>query len=269
VALRKDGAVTDVPSIIDLLDLKQLDDNRYQSQALYEADWGMYGGQVVAQALYAAGLTVADGRLPHSLHAYFVRGGDPARPTVFQVDRDRDGFSFSARRVVASQDGEVIFTLAASFTAHGTRGRAMPDEDAEPAPSLPPPDALHPWTHRKHPSLEFRVEDRERRLPSRFWLRLPVKLPDDPLIHAAALAYTSDISSALIPFETETTITGPSLDHAVWFHRPARVDGWIWHEMTPHVVAGGRGWYTVAIRTADGTLVSSATQEQLFAIKRR
>ena len=163
--------MTDLPSILDLLDLKQLDDNRYQSQALYEADWGMYGGQVAAQALYAAGLTVADGRLPHSLHAYFVRRGDTRRPTVFLVDRDRDGFSFSARRVVASQDGEVIFTLAASFTTQGGRGGSMPDQDAEPAPVLPAPEALRPWTHPKHPAFEFRVADEERRLPGRFWIR--------------------------------------------------------------------------------------------------
>ena len=88
-------------------------------------------------------------------------------------------------------------------------------------------------------------------------------------MHAAVLAYTSDISSALIPFENERTVTGPSLDHAVWFHRPARMDGWTWQELTPHVVAGGRGWYTVTIRAADGTLVSSVTQEQLLVARRR
>ncbi len=261
--------MTDLPSILDLLDLKQLDDSRYQSQALYEADWGMYGGQVAAQALYAAGLTVADGRLPHSLHAYFVRRGDTRRPTVFQVDRDRDGFSFSARRVVASQDGEVIFTLAASFTTPGARGGSMPDQDAEPAPVLPSPDALLPWAHPKHPAFEFRVADEERRLPGRFWIRCTTGLPDDPLVHAAVLAYISDISSALIPFEKGRTVTGPSLDHAVWFHRPARMNGWIWQELVPHVVAGGRGWYTVTVRADDGTLVSSVTQEQLFATMRR
>jgi len=261
--------VTDLPSILDLLDLKQLDDDQYQSQALYEADWGMFGGQVAAQSLYAAGLTVPDGRLPHSLHAYFVRRGDTSRPAVFQVDRDRDGFSFSARRVTASQDGEVIFTLAASFTAPGGRGGSMPDEDAEPAPVLPAPDALVPWAHPKHPSFEFRVADKEWRLPTRFWLRCTTQLPDDPLVHAAVIAYTSDISSALVPYENERTATGPSLDHAIWFHRPARMDGWTWQELTPHVVAGGRGWYTVTIRTADGTLVSSVTQEQLLAIRRR
>ncbi|WP_246115546.1 acyl-CoA thioesterase [Trebonia kvetii] len=262
--------MTDLPSILDLLDLKQLDDNRYQSQALFEADWDMFGGQVAAQALYAAGLTVADGRPPHSLHAYFVRRGDTSRPTVFQVERDRDGFSFSARRVVASQDGEVIFTLAASFTKPGGRGGSMPDQDAEPAPVLPAPDTLRPWAHPKYPSFEFRVPDEEleRRLPVRFWIRCTTVLPDDPLVHAAVIAFTSDISSALVPFENERTVTGPSLDHAVWFHRPARMDGWTWQELTPHVVAGGRGWYTVTVRTADGTLVSSVTQEQLLARRR-
>ena len=261
--------MTDLPSILELLELKPLDGSRYQSQALYEADWDMYGGQVAAQALYAAGLTVADGRLPHSLHAYFVRRGDTRRPTLFQVDSDRDGFSFSARRVTATQDGKVIFTLAASFTAPSGRGRTMPDQDVEPAPELPPPDSLTSWRHPKHASFEFRVADPERRLPSRYWIRCTTELPDDPLVHAAVFAYTSDISTALVPFETEETVTGPSLDHAVWFHRPSVMNGWIWQELTPHVVAGGRGWYTVAVRTADGTLMSSVTQEQLFAAGRR
>jgi acyl-CoA thioesterase-2 len=261
--------VTDLPPILDLLELKRLDNDKYQSQALYETDWGMFGGQVAAQALYAAGLTVADGRLPHSMHAYFVRGADPSKPTVYQVDRDRDGFSFSARRVVASQDGEVIFTLAASFTTPGGRGGAMPDQDVDPASGLPSPDVLQPWTYFKHPSFEFRVVDPDRRLPGRFWIRCTTQLPDDPLVHAAVLAYTSDISSALVQFESERTVTGPSLDHAVWFHRPARLDGWTWHELNPHVVAGGRGWYTVTVRTADGTCVASVAQEQLFARPRR
>jgi acyl-CoA thioesterase II len=261
--------VTVLPSILDLLDLKPLDENRFESQALYDAPWGMYGGQPVAQALYAAGRTVDDGRRPHSLHAYFVRRGDPSRPTVFHVNRDRDGFSFSARRVVATQDGKVIFTMAASFTVTAGPGSAMPDQDVEPVPDLPAPDSLHPWTHFKHASFEFRVDDPERRLPGRFWIRCTTGLPDDPLVHAAALAYTSDISSALIAFETDELTTGPSLDHAVWFHRPARMDGWIWQELTPQVVAGGRGWYTVTVAAADGTRVATVTQEQLFAARRR
>jgi acyl-CoA thioesterase II len=290
--------VTDLPSILDLLELEYVEENLYRSRALYDAPWGMYGGQAAAQALYAAGLTVDKDRLPHSLHGYFVRRGDSLRPTLFRVDRDRDGRSFSARRVVAVQDGEVIFSLSASFAvpvgtvdAVGTVGtvgtdgtvdavatvgtvgtassggpaRQPPDRDSGPVPDLPDRDPLRPWTHPKHPSFEFRRLDPAERLPSRFWIRCTTELPDDPLIHAAVLAYTSDISSGLIPFETGGTVTGPSLDHAVWFHRPARVDGWIWQHLTPGTLAGGRGWYTGSIHAADGSRIASFAQEQLFS----
>ena len=260
--------MTDIPSIVDLLDLQQVEPDLYQSRALFPAPWGLYGGQAAAQALYAAGLTVDKDRLPHSLHGYFVRRGDSAKPTLFRVDRDRDGRSFSARRVVALQDGAVIFSMLASFAAPPSPGRQGPDEDAEPVPDRPPVDSLAPWDNPKHPSFEFRPADREHRLPSHFWLRCRVELPDDPLLHAAVLTYTSDISSALIPFETERASTGPSLDHAVWFHRPARMGGWTWQELTPRTVAGGRGWYTVTIYSEDGSRIASVTQEQLFASRR-
>jgi acyl-CoA thioesterase II len=270
--------VTDLPSILDLLDLEYVEENLYRSRALYDAPWGMYGGQAAAQALYAAGLTVEKDRLPHSLHGYFVRRGEPLRPTLFRVDRDRDGRSFSARRVVAVQDGAVIFSLSASFAipadsggsggdGSGSRG-LPPDRDADPVAGLPDRDPLRPWTHPKHPLFEFRPVDPVGRLPSRFWIRCRTELPDDPLVHAAVLAYTSDISSGLIPFEADGTITGPSLDHAVWFHRPARMDGWTWQDLTPHIVAGGRGWYTGSVHTPDGSRIASVAQEQLFSARR-
>lgn len=261
-----------LPAILDLLDLEYVEENLYRSRALYEAPWGMYGGQAAAQALYAAGLTVEKDRLPHSLHGYFVRRGDPARPTLFRVDRDRDGRSFSARRAVAVQDGEVIFSLSASFAvpADGAgTGRQVPDVESDPVPDLPARAPLRPWTHPKHASFEFRPVDPAERLPSRFWLRCTTELPDDPLVHAAAIAYTSDISSGLVRFESDGTITGPSLDHAVWFHRPARMDGWMWQDLTPHTAAGGRGWYTGTIYTAEGSRVASFAQEQLFSATRQ
>ncbi|HEY6494362.1 MAG TPA: acyl-CoA thioesterase domain-containing protein [Trebonia sp.] len=260
--------MTDLPSIPELLDLELVETDVYRSQALYEAPWAMFGGQAAAQALYAAGLTVDADRLPHSLHGYFVRRGDTTKPTLFRVDRDRDGRSFSARRVVALQGGEVIFSMSASFAAPPVRREAFPDEEAEAVPDLPPVDSLAPWSNPKHPSFEFRPADREKRLPNRFWLRCTDDLPDNPLAHAAVLAFTSDISTALIPFESEGISTGPSLDHAVWFHRPARMDDWHWQELTPRTAAGGRGWYTVGIYTPDGTRVASVTQEQLFAFRR-
>ena len=259
--------MTDQPSVLDLLDLEYVEQDLYRSRAVYEASWGMFGGQAAAQALYAAGLTVEKDRLPHSLHGYFLRRGDTTKPTLFRVDRDRDGRSFSARRVVAVQDGSVIFNMSASFTAPVTPERPMPDHESEPVSDLPSPGSLPVWTHPKHPSFEFRPVDADRRLPGRFWIRCLAELPDDPLLHAAVLAYTSDISSALIPFETERNMTGPSLDHAVWFHRPARADGWTWQQLTPRTVAGGRGWYTATIYAADGTRMASVAQEQIFTTK--
>ena len=260
--------MTDLPSIPDLLDLEHVEPDLYRSRALYDAPWGMFGGQAAAQAVYAAGLTVEKDRLPHSLHGYFVRRGNTAKPTEFRVDRDRDGRSFSARRVVAVQDGEVIFSMLASFAIPAAPRQPFPDEEAEPVPELPPVDSLPPWPNPKHPSFEFRPVDADLRLPNRFWIKCTDELPDDPLAHAAVLAYTSDISSALIPFESAGISTGPSLDHAVWFHRPAKMDGWTWQELTPRTVAGGRGWYTATIYTPEGTRIATVAQEQLFAARR-
>ena len=256
--------MTERPSILDVLDLEYVEQDLFRSRSLFDSPQGMFGGQAAAQALYAAGLTVGKDRLPHSLHGYFLRRGDTSRPTLFRVDRDRDGFSFSARRVVAIQDGDVIFNMSASFVVPPGPGRVVLDHDAEPVPERPPVDSLEPWPHPRHPSFEFRPLDRGKRLPGHFWMRCTAELPDEPLLHAAVLAYTSDISSALVSYETDGALTGPSLDHAVWFHRPARMDGWTWQELTPRTVAGGRGWYTVTLYAADGTRIASAAQEQIF-----
>jgi acyl-CoA thioesterase-2 len=250
-----------LPTISDLLDLEYVEENLYRSCVVFDESYRLFGGQVAAQALLAAGRTVPDGRLPHSLHGYFLRQGSTFRPTLFQVDRDRDGQSFSARRVVAIQDGEVIFNMSASFAVP----RPGADKDAAGAPDIPPLDALAGVTHPRVPSFEFRSPDSGQRLPSRFWIRCTDDgLRDDPLVHAAVLAYTSDISTGLIPLEGGESLAGPSLDHAVWFHRPARMDDWTWQELTPHTVAGGRGWYTGAVYSPDGTRVASIAQETLF-----
>jgi len=248
-----------VPSILDLLDLEYIEENLYRACAVSGEPRRLYGGLVAAQALYAAGRTVPAGRLPHSLHGYFLRQGSRLRPTVFRVDRDRDGRSFSARRVVAIQDGEVIFNMSASFAAP----QAGADRDAV-APELPARDPLPRWNLPRHTSFEVRTADTGRRLPVRFWLRSTVELPADPLLHAAVLAYASDLSTGLVTLEDDEAEAGPSLDHAVWFHRPARMDGWTWHELEPHAVSGGRGWYTGAIYAADGSRIASFAQEQLF-----
>jgi acyl-CoA thioesterase II len=248
-----------VPSILDLLDLEYIEENLYRACAVSGEPRRLYGGQVAAQALCAAGRTVPAGRLPHSLHGYFLRQGSRLRPTVFRVDRDRDGQSFSARRVVAIQDGEVIFNMSASFAPL----RTGTDRDAV-AVELPSPDPLPRWNLPRHPSFEVRTTDTGKRLPVRFWLRSMVELPGDPLLHAAVLTYTSDLSTGLVTLEDDEAEAGPSLDHAVWFHRPARMDNWTWHELEPHAVSGGRGWYTGAIFARDGSRIASFAQEQLF-----
>ena len=255
------------PSILDLLDLERIEEDLFRSCVVVERPWALYGGQVAAQALYAAGSTVPDGRLPHSLHGYFLRSGSAARPTVFQVFRDRDGRSFSARRVVAIQDGQVIFNMSASFA----EPRAGAERDSDPAPVAPAPDLLAADIHPYHVSVETRPADGGQgglRVPTRFWCRCTVPLPDDDLLHACVLTYMSDLSSGLIPFESDEAETGPSLDHAVWFHRRARLDDWVLIDLVPHTVAGGRGWYTGAFYSTDGVRLASIAQEALFRTAR-
>jgi acyl-CoA thioesterase-2 len=254
------------PSLPDLLDLERVEDNLYRSCVVFESPFPLYGGQVAAQALYAAGSTVPPGRLPHSLHGYFLRGGSTTRPTVFQVERDRDGRSFSARRVVAIQRGEVIFNMSASFA----EPRAGIEQDVDPAPEAPAAEVLPGAGTPYHLSLETRPAGEEHpdgRAPTRFWMRCTAGLPDDPLVHACVLTYMSDASTGLVPVETEGAETGASLDHAVWFHRPARMDDWVLVDLVPHTVAGGRGWYTGAVHRADGARAASIAQEALFSRK--
>jgi acyl-CoA thioesterase-2 len=254
----------DQPSILDLLNLEYIEQNLYRSSVVFDAQRPrLYGGQVAAQALYAAGQTVPDGRLPHSLHGYFLREGSPLRPTVFQVERDRDGHSFSARRVVAIQNGEVIFNMAASFTTP----RSGVDLDAEPAPAAPAASTLPVWGRHNHESFEFRAAQPERggyRMPSKFWIRCTASLPDDPLLHAAVLTYTSDISTGLLALESDGMQSGPSLDHAVWFHRQGRMDEWTWQDLDPETAAAGRGLYTGAVYSESGVRLATIAQEALF-----
>jgi acyl-CoA thioesterase-2 len=246
----------------DLLDLEEIDRDIYRSSFLLDGRSHLYGGQVAAQALKAAGLTVGDGRRAHSLHGYFLRAGDASRPTVFRVERDRDGRSFSARRVVALQRGEVVFNMSCSF-------HAAPDGFAAQTlvlPDLAPPDALPPYRHG--------LVDVDMRAPAdapngwawatRFWLRITDAMGDDELSHACALTYVSDISTGLVAWADENQGPGSSIDHTVHFHRPLRADGWVRMDVVPQIVAHGRGVYTGSICGADGTHAVSLVQEGLF-----
>ena len=254
-------------ALLDLLDLEEVDRDLYRANFVFPDTYALYGGQVAAQALRAAGLTAGPDRLPHSLHGYFLRSGDASRPTVFRVHRDRDGRSFSARRVVALQGGEVIFNMSASFhTAESGQ-----DEQVVRMPEVPAPQDCDPWTFPRLFSMAGRRPPQpypDHRWPTRAWGRCTAGLGDDRLLHACVLTYLSDMLSGLTPLERGEGRSGSSLDHAVWFHRPARLDEWVLMDLVPHSVAAGRGWYTGSLFAPDGTLVASLTQETLFRRRR-
>jgi acyl-CoA thioesterase II len=255
-------------SLTEVLDLEVLDATLYRSTLMFEEPYSLYGGQVAAQALRAAGLSVPEGRLPHSLHGYFLRPGDPSAPLVYRVERDRDGGSFSARRVVALQDDAVIFTMSASFHVGGPGA----DRQFTDTPDVPRPEDCTPWRLPRLWGFEARtpVPVAPGALPpTRFWARAVEPLPDDRLLHACALTYLSDISSGLLAVHDEESATGPSLDHALWLHRPVRADEWILMDHTPYTVAAGRGWYTGTFHDAAGLLVAAQAQEALFRARRR
>jgi len=252
------------PTVLDVLGLEEIDRDLYRSMLVFDDPYPLYGGQVAAQALLAAGRTVPAERLPHSLHGYFLRRGDARRPTIFRVDRDRDGRSFSARRVVALQGGDVVFSMSSSFAVPAEG----PDLVADAPPEAEPPDELRGYDVPRLFSMEGRKPSQPLEVqsywPTRFWARSTVRLPDEPLMHACVLAYLSDIGTGLSAFPQDEAGAGPSLDHAVWFHRPARLDDWVLMDLHPRTVSGGRGWYTGSVLTADGTLCASFTQESLF-----
>ena len=257
------AAVPTEATLLDLLDVRPVGPDRYRADFVAPDPLGLYGGQVAAQALRAAGSTVDPGRPPHSLHGYFVRRGDPEQPMEFHVHRERDGGSFSARRVEASQGGEVVFAGTASFQVHADG----PVEQVDAGPEVRGPGGAE--TVRLPRLLSFEGVEVQQPWPdtpwpTRFWARTTEDLGQDRLLHAAALTYLSDISSGMAPLSRDGLVPGPSLDHAIWFHHPARADDWILTDLRPHVAAGGRGWYTGTMYDRAGRAVSSHAQECLF-----
>src|SRR6185295_2420925 len=254
----------------------------------------VFGGQVAAQALVAAGRTVDQG-IVHSLHAYFLRPGDPSIPIVYQVDRIRDGRSFTTRRVVAIQHGDAIFNLAASFQVpeEGLEHQApMPDapdpeslptfkERVEPVLAVAPPE-LRRWLVRERPidvrhvtpGNQLRPEPRP---PHQLvWIRADGTLPDGPLLlHQCVVAYASDMTlmdTATLPHAVtwwDDSFQMASLDHALWFHRAFRADEWLLYVQESPVAGGSRGFTTGRLYTRDGTLVASVAQEGLIRRRRR
>ena len=280
-----------VAELIDLLKLERLEENLFRGQSRDIGTKYVFGGQVLGQALSAAQQTVVDARQVHSLHAYFLRAGDIEAPIVYEVDRARDGKSFSTRRVVAIQHGEPIFNMGASFQVEepGVEHQlSMPEvpkpEDLEVPEPIPPEQlsaisaTLQRWLLRLGP-FEFRyVYPRDEiKVPKRppfqqVWFRLADRSDDDPVLHRALLAYASDfhlIGTATFPHGIsylQPNVQMASLDHAMWFHRPFRVDEWLLYSCDSPSAQGARGLSRGMIYTTGGTLVASTAQEGLLRV---
>lgn len=273
-------------ALVALLDLEPIEVNMFRGQSPDEKRQRVFGGQVAGQALVAAGRTVERGQV-HSLHAYFLRPGDVSVPILYEVDRIRDGRSFTTRRVVAIQHGQAIFNLSASFHL---------DEDGVdhqlPAPEAPDPEslptfherhaewaeAMGDWYTRPRPIDVRHVEDppRAQRAPrppcQQVWMRADGSLSDDPLLHACVVAYASDMTlldSILLAHGVswdDPRLIGASLDHAMWFHRPFRADDWLLYDQESPSSHGARGLAHGRIFTRDGTHVVSVMQEGLIRL---
>lgn len=281
--------------LLDLLDLEQIEENIFRGQSRSAVVPRVFGGQVAAQALVAAGRTVPEERHPHSLHAYFLRTGDPGAPIVYTVDPMNDGRSFTARRVVAVQHGQPIFALSASFQKHEEgfdHQNAMPSApDPETLPTSE--ERLRGYGHLPAQVVEKFLEARaavdlryvdeppygrfgEPREPhSQVWFRANGKLADDPLLHVVLATYVSDMTlldSVLLAHGrggwAVGDVVGASLDHAMWFHRPFRADEWLLYDQESPSAYGGRGLGQARIFTQDGRLAVTVIQEGVVRIPR-
>jgi acyl-CoA thioesterase-2 len=272
----------DLDILVDLLDLEQVEVNIFRGTQPDEERQRVFGGQVAAQALVAAGRTVESGTV-HSLHSYFLRPGDPSIPILYEVDRIRDGKSFTTRRVVAIQHGRAIFNMQTSFHIAEDgfeHGFAMPE--APPPEDLPSfrellgaPGEPTEFESRNHPidmrfigGLPWRTP--EAREPyKKLWIRADGRLGDEPLLHASVAAYASDMSlfdTILAPHAIDwddVTFMGASLDHCMWFHRPFRIDEWMLFDTDSPVAHGARGLARGFLFDREGQLCVSMVQEGL------
>ncbi len=247
----------------------------------------VFGGQVAGQALVAAGRTVDPSRVVHSLHGYFVRPGDTSVPIMYRVENVRDGHSFSVRRCVALQHDQPIFFMAASFHRYE---EGLDHQESEPVVPLPDevptmdewlaryPERLEIWRQIPRPiDVRYLTEpgwvapgDRPAQVREQAWMRFDGKLPDDPLVHACALTYASDMTLLDTVLAVHGEVWGPggfagaSLDHALWLHRPFRADDWFLYDCTSPSASGGRGLATGRMYTVDGRHVATAVQEGLL-----
>jgi acyl-CoA thioesterase-2 len=284
-----------VDELMETLDLETLELNLFRGRSPQSRWQRVFGGQVIGQALVAACRTIDDIALrpPHSLHAYFLLGGDPKVPIIYEVDRIRDGKSFTTRRVVAIQHGRAIYSMSVSFhvaeqgLSHQLKMPDVPKPDALPSeaemkeriwPQMPEP--VRRYYERERP-IELRPVELRRYLGEKseggkfhVWIRATGRLPDAPAIHQCVLAYASDMTlldSALIQHGRsvfDKDIMAASLDHALWFHRPFRADEWLLYAQDSPSLADSRGFSRGLIFSSDGTLIASVAQEGLLRQRR-
>jgi len=285
-----------VQDVLAILDLESLEVNLFRGRSPQSRWQRVFGGQVIGQALVAACRTVEDvtARPPHSLHAYFLLGGDPKVPIIYEVDRIRDGKSFTTRRVTAIQHGHAIFSMEVSFHvieegwAHqfAMPNVPKPDElrsDAEVRSQVlaQMAEPVRRYYERERP-IELRPVEYGRYLGQKLdgdvfhiWIRATGRLPDEPAIHQCVLAYASDMTlldTALVPLGKTVfneDVMAASLDHALWFHRPFRADEWLLYAQDSPNLGGARGLARGSIFAMDGTLVASVAQEGLLRQRRR
>ncbi|MFJ9825957.1 acyl-CoA thioesterase [Streptomyces sp. NPDC101160] len=286
-------AHTALDDLLDLLDLERIEQDIFRGESRSALVPRVFGGQVAAQALVAAGRTVPGDRLAHSLHAYFLRPGDPGAPIVYSVDRIRDGRSFTTRRVVAVQHGQPIFHLSASFQTYEEGLDHQADMPPAPDPeSLPTPAEMLP-RHLPREVADRLIEARAavdlryaetppwgtvgqpREPRSQVWFRTNGKLADDPLLHVVLATYVSDMTlldSVLLAHGrggwAVGDVVGASLDHAMWFHRPFRADEWLLYDQESPTASGGRGLGQARIYTQDGRLAITVIQEGVVRVPR-
>lgn len=276
--------MTELGEVLELLEIEQLEPDLYRGYHPQERPMRVFGGHALAQSLKAANLTVAEGRLPHSLHAYFIRAGVSTTPILFRVARLRDGGTFSVRRVSAIQGGEVIFEMVTSSCPP-----SQPAGDARPMPQVPLPDTLPTlqerladyvdeldgWWVRQRPFDMRHVGEPPRvaidgpgagSTTSQLWTRPLGNVPNDPLTHFCLLAYLSDMSLLEpVMISHRRTTAGPgsisSLDHAMWFHRVPNVDDWLLYDQQELTSSEQRGLAAGYLYQSDGALIGTVTQE--------
>jgi acyl-CoA thioesterase-2 len=277
-----------VDQLLEVLDLEQLEPGVFHGSSPRTGAQRVFGGQVAGQALVAAGRTVDPSRVVHSLHGYFVRAGDPTAPITFTVEKIRDGRSFSVRRSVAQQHGKTIFFMSASFQIREDGlDHHEPAPDGVPDPADVPtmvdrlaryPERLAALASAPHAvDVRYvgepgwvRAGNRPAEQAQRVWMRIDGKLPDDPLIHACALTYASDLTLLDSVLSVHGEVWGPggvigaSLDHALWFHRDFRADEWFLYDCSSPSAGGSRGLATGRMFTRDGRHIASAVQEGLL-----